>query len=472
MDTLDSPERFDVIVVGTGLAGMSAALAARESGARVLVVDKAPETSMGGNTRFSSGGLRTPSESFGVEDLVEENLRMSDRRADPRLTRILYERANSGVEWLREQGALIQDPHVERPDFRGSKVPWHAKGNGYGLLASLFPQIAKQGIEVRFETKALDLVVRPDGSVAGLRVRSKGGETLLSGNVILACGNFQANVEMRTRYLGKGADSLIVRGSRYNTGDGLRMALAAGAQSYGNWGDFHSAVLDARSAPLECGETNINTYQYSLIVNSEGRRFVDEGAAFFDVTYVAYSRKILEQPGGRAFCVFDAKIAERGLVFGVHEEFEPFQAGSIQRLAELLSIDAANLEQTIETFNSSVKEGEFDPLRLDGKGTSGITPPKSNWALPLDTPPYFAFPLTGGVTFALGGLKTDDRCRVIDTEDRAIKGLYAAGEIMGGLFFGNYPGGASLVRSFVFGRIAGHEAAESARKAESLKATA
>ena len=460
-----SSERFDVVVVGTGLAGLSAALRAKEEGANVVVIDKAPETSMGGNSRFSGGALRTPSETASAADLVKEAMDMSGGRANPRLAHLLYHEATEALDWLRGYGVPILRSDEERPDFKGSKMPWHAKGNGYGLIAALFPSLAKKNIPVRFETKALRLDLDEKGAVNGVVVRDKSGSRVLQGAVILATGNFQANVEMRARYLGKGADGLIVRGSRFNTGDGINIAMQAGAQSFGNWGDFHSAVLDARSAQVECGETNINTYPHTVMVNVNGNRFVDEGADFFDTTYVTYGKACLAQPGGRAFCLFDAKAAERRLVYGLREDFEPLQAGTLRRLADMLGINADNLERTIAEFNTAVSDKPFDPERLDGKCTTGIVPPKSNWALPLDTPPYFALPVTGGITFAFGGLKVDENCRVLDTEDRAMPGLYAAGEIMGGVFYQKYPGGASLVRSLVFGRIAGRNAVNFSRKA-------
>jgi len=463
--TAKTPEHFDVIVVGTGLAGLSAALRAKQDGGSVVVIDKAPETSMGGNSRFSGGALRTPSAMASAEDLVKEAMDMSGGRANPRLAHLLYSEATEALEWLRGFGVPILRSDEERPDFKGSKMPWHAKGNGYGLIAALFPNLAKSDIAVRFNTKALRLEVDDKGDVTGIVVRDGTGTRVLRGAVVLATGSFQANVEMRTRYLGNGADSLVVRGSRFNTGDGINMAMQAGAQSFGNWGDFHSAVLDARSARVECGETNINTYPHTVMVNIDGKRFVDEGADFFDMTYVTYGKACLEQPGGRAFCLFDAKAAERGLVYGLREDFEPLQAGTLRRLAEMLGINADNLEETIKEFNAAVNDRPFDPERRDGKSTIGINPRKSNWALPLDTPPFFAIPATGGITFAFGGLKVDENCRVLDTEDRAMPGLYAAGEIMGGIFFEKYPGGASLVRALVFGRIAGRSAVAFSKKA-------
>src|SRR4051812_41014317 len=208
-------EHFDVIVVGTGLAGLSAALSAKEHGGKVVVIDKAPETSMGGNSRFSGGALRTPSDSVSAADLVKEAMDMSGGRAHPRLAHVLYHDATEALQWLRGFGVPILPSHEERPDFKGSKMPWHAKGNGYGLITALFPNLDKKGVPVRFETKALRLDVEENGNVSGVVVRDKTGMRVLRGTVILATGNFQANVEMRTRYLGQGADSLIVRGSRF-----------------------------------------------------------------------------------------------------------------------------------------------------------------------------------------------------------------------------------------------------------------
>ncbi len=454
-------EEHDVLVLGTGLAGMSAALAAREAGARVTVLDKAPETSRSGNTRFSGGALRCPTKENTVDMLVDELARVTNGRADRALGRVLYQHAAADVEWLRGLGAPITSPSVERPDLRGGRMSYHVQGNGYGLVESVFPQLARRGITVRLETKAGELLVDQSGRVAGVRARTRQGYVdMLASSVILATGGFQANTAMRVQYLGKEASSLVVRGSKHNTGDGLTMALAIGAQPTGDWGGFHSAVLDARSPVVEAGETNINSYPYTVMVNTNGERFVDEGEDFFDTTYVKYGKAVLNQPGRIAYCVFDAKLAERDLVYCLHREFEPIETGSLERLAESLRIPAARFVDTIEKYNAAVQPGDFDPEVRDAKCTKGLEPNKSNWATTIDTPPFFAFPVTGGITFTLGGLRVDQRARVLDTEDRAIPGLFAAGEILGGLFYDNYPGGASLIRSLVFGRIAGREAAK------------
>jgi tricarballylate dehydrogenase len=283
------------------------------------------------------------------------------------------------------------------------------------------------------------------------------------GGVILACGGFQANVEMRVRYLGRFADSLILRGSRYNTGDGLNMAIAAGAKPAGQWGDYHSAVLDARSPRIECGVTALYNYQMGIFVDMQGHRFLDEGEDFRDHTYVKFSKHIVEQAGGTAWCVFDQQAYQR-------EEFArawrpvgpPYEAATLRELASITDLPAENLMETIGAFNAAIQPGAYDLDRLDGKRTEGITPAKSNWALPLDHPPYVAIPVTGGITFTFGGLKCDTSARVIDTRGKVMDGLYAAGEPMGEIFYYNYPGASSVIRGAVFGRIAGAHAAQAA----------
>ncbi len=281
---------------------------------------------------------------------------------------------------------------------------------------------------------------------------------------MLASRGFQANVQMRVQHLGRFADSLILRGSRYNTGEGLQMAIAAGAQPAGQWGDYHSAVLDARSPRIECGVTALYNYQLGICVDQDGRRFIDEGEDYRDHTYVKFSKQIIEHAGGEAWCLFDQQAYQR-------EEFArawrpvgpPLVAESLRQLAVQMQVPAENLLETIGDYNAAVQPGDYDLDRLDGKGTRGIWPPKSNWALPLEKPPYLAIPVTGGITFTFGGLKCDTRARVIDTRGKVIDGLYAAGETMGELFYYNYPGATSVIRGAVFGRIAGTEAAAGGR---------
>jgi tricarballylate dehydrogenase len=285
--------------------------------------------------------------------------------------------------------------------------------------------------------------------------------------VVLASGGFQANPEMRAQYLGPEWDLAKVRGSRFDTGDGIRMALDVGAQPFGHWSSCHAVAWDAL-AP-DTGDLHVgdlyqkHSYPIGLIVNRDGKRFVDEGADFRNYTYAKYGREILRQPGRLAFQIFDDKtislLRDEYRVRGVTK----VRADTIKGLADEMLIDAEVLQQTIEAFNAATDDVPFDPSVLDGRSARPAgQPPKSNWALAIDTPPYEAYAVTCGITFTFGGLRIDPSGRVFDDEDRPIPGLFGAGELVGGLFYYNYPGGSGLMAGAVFGRAAGTAAARSA----------
>jgi tricarballylate dehydrogenase len=268
---------------------------------------------------------------------------------------------------------------------------------------------------------------------------------------------------MRTRYLGAGWELAKVRGTRFNTGDGIRMALDAGAMPYGHWSGCHAVAWDLNAPPY--GNRGIgdlyqkHSYPFGIVVNVDGERFVDEGADFRNYTYARYGREILRQPQRAAFQIFDAKVTHL-----LRDEYRipqvtKAQADTIEGLAGALGVDVGGLARTVHAFNAAVQPGEFDPAQLDGKCTEGIAPPKSNWAMALDTPPYAGYAVTCGITFTFGGLHIDAEARVLDEEERPIVGLYAAGELVGGLFYHNYAGGSGLMAGAVFGRIAGARAA-------------
>ncbi len=454
----------DVLVVGGGIAGLSAAISAREAGAAVILIEKAPRDQRGGNTRFADAQMRFPHEAdeFGTRDYTADQMfadlmRISRGRANEALIRTLCDNARATAEWLTAMGLEWEQGYPHTAGYRRSP-----KSGGQGLVDLLFRRFDGMGGVVSYETAAVSLIVDEQRRVAGVRCHSPEGvvDIEASGGVILACGGFQANVEMRVRYLGRFADSLILRGSRYNTGDGLNMAMAAGAAPAGQWGDYHSAVLDARSPKIECGVTALYNYQMGIFVDHQGRRFLDEGEDFRDHTYVKFSKFIVEQAGGEAWCIFDQQAYQR-------EEFArawrpvgpPVLAETIEDLARRIDVPEANLVETMTGFNAAIQPGAYDLDQLDGKRTLGITPPKSNWALPLDQPPYVAIPVTGGITFTFGGLRCDTLARVIDTRGTVMDGLYAAGEPMGEIFYYNYPGASSVIRGAVFGRIAGRDAA-------------
>ena len=484
--------RWDVVVVGSGNAGFSAALAAREQGATVLLVEKAPRDWAGGNSYFTAGAMRTAHhgladlgpliepddrleradlDPYRAADFRADLVRVTRGRTDPVLADILVSESREVMDWLHGKGIRFelmfhrQAYEVgERYRFWGG-LALGVLGGGKGLVAQHLAAAAAAGVEVRFGAAVSELSSGDRGGVTGVVVRTdEGVERIEAGAVVLASGGFEADPRMRAGYLGAGWDLALVRGTPYNTGDGIRAALDLGAQSYGQWSGCHSVAWDAGAALTgDRALTNQLTrggYPFGIVVNAHGQRFVDEGADFRNYTYARYGADILRQPGGTAVQIFDAKV--RHLLRA--EEYESagiskIESDSLEGLAKGLDIDQSELVRTVEEFNESITGAEFDPTVKDGKHTVGISPAKSNWAQPIDTPPYVGFPVTCGITFTFGGLRIDPDARVLDTAGRAIPGLYAAGELVGGLFHFNYPGGSGLTAGSVFGRRAGYGAA-------------
>ncbi|HTO10617.1 MAG TPA: FAD-dependent tricarballylate dehydrogenase TcuA [Candidatus Binatia bacterium] len=489
---------WDVIVVGGGNAAMCAALSAREAGGRVLVVEKAPEAWRGGNGFFTAGGFRFAFKSFDelrtligdlsdqeaaqmeVDPYTEDNfyddlMRVTEECADPDMALKLVRESQTTVRWMKDRG-IRWIPMFGRQAYKvGGKFRFwgglvlEAVGGGPGLIEMEYASAAKAGIEVRFETKAQRLVTDERGRVTGLVVRTPAGtETLAAKAVVLAAGGFEANPEMRTRYLGQNWELARVRGTPYNTGDAIKMALEIGALPWGHWSGCHSVQWDL-NAPWH-GDRKVgdnfqkHSYPLGLMVNIEGKRFVDEGADFRNYTYVKYGRAVIGQPRRTAFQIFDQKVLDILREEYRIREVTKAEDMTIEGLARKLEIDPAGLVKTVNEYNAAVmKDVAFNPAVKDGRGTRGITPPKSHWANLLDTPPYVGFAVTTGITFTFGGLKIDDHAQVIDCEQRPIPGLYAAGELVGGLFYHNYPGGAGLMAGAVFGRLAGRSAAAAAK---------
>jgi tricarballylate dehydrogenase len=487
----------DVVVVGAGNAALSAALSAREHGASVVVLERAPEDESGGNSRFTAGAIRTVYN--GVEDLkklipdltaeeiartdygtytreqfYDDLGRITQYRSDPDLAEMMIERSLETLVWLRGKGVKFL-PAYGRQAFKvGDKTRFwggltvEAWGGGPGLVAAEHEAARRNGIDILYGTRALSLLL-DERRVLGVHVR-RGGRSfdIAAKAVVLASGGFEANAEWRTRYLGPGWDLAKVRGTRFNTGDGIRMALEAGAMPWGNWSGCHAVAWD-RNAP-EFGDLAVgdnfqkHSYPFGLIVNVTGRRFVDEGADFRNYTYAKYGRVILDQPAQTAWQVFDAKVLHL-----LREEYRIRQvtkarADTIEELAQKLEgIDRQAFIAEIAAYNRAVRQDiPFDPTVKDGRRTEGLAVPKSNWANTIDTPPFEAYQVTCGVTFTFGGLRIDTSARVIDTEGEPIPGLFAAGELVGGLFYFNYPGGTGLLSGAVFGRLAGNSAGQAA----------
>ncbi len=456
----------DVAVIGGGIAGLSAAISAMHEGAEVILIEKAPKLRRGGNTAIADAQIRYPHApdeycptGQTAEDFFNAFLRVSHGRANKELIRVLVDNAADVVDWLTQLGVQWEKGYPHVAGYRRQPV-----GGGWQLVDTLYKHLERGGVHIAYDTTAEQLLTDRSGRVRGVRVLEPDGYTDVKarGGVVIASGGFEANVEMRVRYLGRFADNLILRGTRYNTGDGLRMALAIGAMPAGQWGDFHSAVLDARSTPFECGVTAIYIFQLGLLIDEDGERFLDEGEDFRDHTYVKFSKAILQHKSGVAFNVFDHKVHSEdpdAWKRAIRTSEEPYEASTIRDLAAMLRIPPERMERTIQEYNAACQPGVFDPLRLDGLCTKGLAVNKTNWARPLDTPPFLAYPVTGGITFTFGGLKATPNAQVVHTSGRVIPGLYVAGEAMGELYYYNYVGATSVLRGAVFGRIAGRHAA-------------
>ena len=483
-----------VVVVGAGNAALCAAISAREQGAEVLVLEKAPEAERGGNTYFTGGGFRFPYEGIDdirelIPDLSEAELarvdvgaypaaqfradlaRVTEGLIDDGLATTLVREARPTMRWLAERGVrftLMTGRQANEVDgvlvFYGG-LTVEAVGAGKGLSDQEFAAAERIGVELRYGAKVVGLL-RDGARVRGVRVRLDGAEEEIAADaVVLAAGGFEANTEMRTRYLGQGWDLAKVRGSRFNTGDAIRAALEIGAQSFGHWSGAHAVAWDLNAPPtgnrVVADLYQKHSYPYGIIVNLDGERFVDEGADLRNYTYAKYGREILRQPGRVAFQIFDQQTV--GLLRDEYRvrQATMAQAETIGGLAEALGVSVTGLERTVAEFNAACVGGEFHPSTLDGLRTEGVEPPKSNWALPLTEPPFLGYAVTCGITFTFGGLRIDPRsAQVLDTEEQPIDGLYAAGELIGGLFYDNYAGGSGLMAGAVFGRIAGRSAAQ------------
>ena len=480
---------FDVVVVGCGIAGLSAAATALQAGKRVAVLERAPREERGGNTRWTESLLRMKSEAEVSDDfeahfarnaghyldpeLIAETARDWDNWpsivrtlgfTDPELISTFAQAAGPTIGWLKNFG--VKFDFLPTYFITACQPRMAPIGGGLALVEALAGWCEANGAQFFYQTTARSLLQDARGAVVGIACLAAGHKAVQfsAPAVVLACGGFEGNPEMLTHYLGPRARYVrpVARGGYYNKGEGIRMALAVGAAPCGDYGSFHAEPLDPRSGATE---PVVMVFNYGILVNAHAQRFVDEAPATVDATYEAITRVIFEQPDGIAYCILDAKIDDvPNWKRSVRSDRQPVSAGSLPELAQQLGLDAGALAATVDRYNAACPAGRFKPLKLDGVGTAaGLTPRKSNWARPLNKPPFLAFPIICGNCFTFGGLKVDARARVIDADGAAIPGLYAAGETMG-LYYGSYAGATSVLRGAVFGRIAGRHASETKEK--------
>ncbi|KAL9050500.1 MAG: hypothetical protein Q9162_006607 [Coniocarpon cinnabarinum] len=524
---MSADEQVDVVVVGSGNAGFASASAAVDAGAkRVLVLEKAPQPWAGGNTTFTAGAYRTVFQ--GLEDVlpIVHNVppamvdkidmdpyteadftndinKVTSNRANPALARALVDESNATTRWLAQNGVKFQlSFNRQAYEINGRQKFWGGMvlsvvDGGKGLTQQHQANAQRKGVEVRYASPVVDVLTTPANRVYGVTVRRPDGVTYTvhaQGGVILAAGGFEANPKMRVQHLGPGWDLAYVRGTPHNTGDLLSIAInKLGARPVGNWSGCHSTCWDA-NAPVEAGDqvlTNQFTksgYPLGLMFNADGDRFVDEGVDMRNFTYAKFGRAILQQPNGIAFQVWDAD----GAKWLRKEEYaddvvEKITADSLEDLGEVMEkkgmINPTRFIVAMDEYNRAVQAHRsehpdlvFDPSKKDGLSTrssaGGLNLDKTNWALPIVKPPFVAVKVTCGITFTFGGLKINEETSgvISQTTGQAITGLFAAGEMVGGLFYENYPGGSGLTSGAVFGRKAGRSAAAHLRQSAKAQA--
>ena len=486
---------YDVVVVGAGNAAFCAALAARESGASVLVLERAPKEECGGNTAFTAGAMRfaydgveqiqdlcpeltqsdldsTDFGSYSSDQFYDDLCRVTEYRTDPDLAHTLVSKSFETLRWMKSKGVKFA-PIYGRQAFKVDRrfkfwggLTLETWGGGPGLVEALTVAADKAGIEIAYGARATRLI--QDGQrVTGVVVQVDGeSKEVEAGSVVLGSGGFEANSEWRTRYLGPGWDLAKVRGSRFNTGDGIKMALEAGAMPWGHWSGAHAVGWELNSPPfgdLAVGDGfQKHSYPFGIMVNANGQRFVDEGADFRNYTYAKYGHVILAQPQQFAWQIFDQKVTHLLRDEYRIKEVTRVTANSIEELAARLEgVNPDALVRTVQEYNKSIDQSvSFNPNEKDGRRTTGLAVDKTNWANTLDEPPFEAYAVTCGITFTFGGLKITPRAEVLDTEEAVIPGLFACGELVGGIFYFNYPGGSGLTSGSVFGRLAGTSAGE------------
>ncbi|MGB9117342.1 FAD-binding protein [Bradyrhizobium sp.] len=455
-----------LVVVGHGAAGLSAALSAAEQARSrnlpidITVVEKSREDEAGGNTSWSPSNMRLNAADRIDPGFADDMLRACSGRGDPGYFRTLADNATATVGWLQAHGVEFVTPfyYLSAGPARIQPV-----GGGGVIVAKLLEAAKRAGVKFFYDSPVSRLLMAAGDRVSGVEVRRSDGVTMLDANaVVLACGGFQGNSAMMRAHFGPGAEiiKLISPGTRFDTGDGIRVATEHGASISGDWNGMHIEPVDPRSRN---SAAVVLVYPYGIVVDANGRRFFDEGGGLMHETWEALARDIhFARPKNIAYAILDSRLFDiDGFERAIRSEVPPYCAETLEGLAAQIRIPAANLRQTVEAFNAAATgdPARFDVSRCDGlAAASELKPPKSNWARAITKPPFLAYPLVGAIAYTFGGLATNARAEVL-CEQGPMPGLYAAGETTGH-FYGTAPNAVAVLRALVFGKIAGRGAVD------------
>jgi tricarballylate dehydrogenase len=477
--SMTEAREYDVVVVGGGNAALCAALTAREAGATVVVLERAPREFRGGNSRHTRN-LRCAHDaptamltgSYSEDEFYADLLRVNANETDESLARLLICRSKTCPEWMSKYGVRFQS--ALRGTLHLSRTNLFFLGGGKALMNSYYAAAERMGIDVLYDAEVVAIDVHERSvrlsasakATAGPRrsASREGGQPdhiIRATTLVLASGGFESNLVWLKDAWGDAADNFIIRGTPYNTGAPLRALLDAGAQPIGDPRACHAIAVDARAPKFDGGiVTRLDCIPLGIVLNQLGERFADEGEDLWPRRYASWGTLVARQPGQVAHCLVDAKTAN----LFMPSVFPPIVAETIPDLAVQLGLPADRVSDTVARFNDAVRPGAFNLEVLDDCHTRGLTPEKSHWAQRLDAPPYWGYPLRPGITFTYLGLRVDETMRVMGTDGAPMQNVYAAGEIMSGnVLRRGYIAGIGMTIGTVFGRIAGESAARAAR---------
>src|SRR6201994_2845912 len=463
---VDLSRKYDVLVIGGGNAALCAAIAARRSGASVLVLEGAPKFYRGGNTRHTRN-MRCAHDAatdiltgpYTEDEMWEDLLRVTGGQTDEELARMMIHESKDILNWVVEQGVRWQ------PSLGGTlslgRTNSFFLGGGRAMLNALYRTAEELGVEILYDAEVRDLTIA-DGMFLSASLKYNGEhKTASASTLVAAAGGFEANIEWLKEYWGEAAENFLIRGTPYNRGSILKMLLAKGVQEIGDPTQCHAVAIDARAPKFDGGIiTRHDSVVFGIVVNRDAQRFYDEGEDIWPKRYAIWGRLVAAQPDQIAYIIFDASSRNSFMP----TLFPPIEADSISGLAGKLELDAAALENTVAGFNAAVRPGTFDHTILDDCRTEGLTPPKTHWARRIEMPPYYAYPVRPGITFTYLGTRVNKQARMLMKDGKPAANMFAAGEIMAGNVLGKgYAAGIGMTIGSVFGRIAGREAAKNAR---------